>query len=324
MKELLEVKNERFEQDKVFCVSWMLSDFCNYSCSYCPSFYHSSKAKFYDIFIYYEFIDYIKTYTEKNGFNVCRLALTGGEPTAYKDLFNIIEYFSKRINNIKLELAIGTNLSPSIKYWDRYLELVSSLDASSIHASYHHEFASMQTFVDTVKHIHESKKSKILVRKVVTESNVEDSICLYDKISAINVDCFLKLDNKLHDKKEISYDMFSEEHKIILQKIINDTTKKIHTRSETGIEYINTSSQALFEKITTFKNWKCNAGYQSIYVDKNGKINRCYSDFNGTIGNILDGSYKKYLPFSKCLYDKCLCSGDIQIPKYKEIADGNE
>ena len=67
----------------LFNVSWILSRFCNYNCSYCCHYAHSSKS-IIDPEQYKKTIDEIKRQARDNGFTDFPILVQVVNPTAYK------------------------------------------------------------------------------------------------------------------------------------------------------------------------------------------------------------------------------------------------
>ena len=78
---------------KLFSVSWIIGRFCNYKCSYCWPYANTDKPDHYDLETYKNTIDEIKYQARANGFDKFHFSFSGGEPTAYKDLLQLIDHY---------------------------------------------------------------------------------------------------------------------------------------------------------------------------------------------------------------------------------------
>jgi MoaA/NifB/PqqE/SkfB family radical SAM enzyme len=113
-------------------VYWTLTDFCNFSCNYCPSFLHSGE--------YHKGVsqgfptdDQIIAFVDKlEGLAKTRrleVVLSGGEPT----LHPMLPYIVSRLRD-KCFLAITSNGSRGNDFWEKLLPI------SAVQLSIHPEF----------------------------------------------------------------------------------------------------------------------------------------------------------------------------------------
>ena len=77
-------------EDNVFSVSWILGRFCNYDCSYCWPYAKSKTVDHRPLEQYIQTMDQIKSQARANGFDRFHFSFSGGEPTAYKGLIDLI------------------------------------------------------------------------------------------------------------------------------------------------------------------------------------------------------------------------------------------
>ena len=95
-------------QDPLFSVSWILGRFCNYKCSYCWPYANSNTPDYQPLEVYKHAVDQIKLQARQNKFNKFHWSFSGGEPTAYKHLLELLGY-------CYCIFCIGSNLYDSIK-----------------------------------------------------------------------------------------------------------------------------------------------------------------------------------------------------------------
>ena len=104
----------------LFAVSWILGRFCNYKCSYCWPYANSQTPDYLDQTIYYNTVNEIERQAQLNGFNEFHWSFSGGEPTAYKGLLNLVSYVGASLHHQTLHMT--TNLSPHYRYWRKWLD----------------------------------------------------------------------------------------------------------------------------------------------------------------------------------------------------------
>ena len=91
-KNIVEFGQQTMLDNKLFSVSWILSRFCNYNCSYCWPYAHSNKADHRPLEQYKQTIDEIKRQARDNGFTDFHFSFSGGEPTAYKHFNDLVRW----------------------------------------------------------------------------------------------------------------------------------------------------------------------------------------------------------------------------------------
>jgi pyruvate-formate lyase-activating enzyme len=132
----------------LFSVSWILGRFCNYNCSYCWPYARSDKVDYQDFDIYKSTIDEIKRQAKANGFTQFHWSFSGGEPTAYKRLSDLLRHLDDGSSTSYQSVHMTTNLSPGSKWWRNWCQNTELLQRRSITASFHAEFAREQEFGD--------------------------------------------------------------------------------------------------------------------------------------------------------------------------------
>ena len=127
-------------ENNVFSVSWILGRFCNYDCSYCWPYAKSKTVDHRPLLEYIRTMDEIKSQARANGFDKFHFSFSGGEPTAYKGLRDLIKAYQEPVSNY-LSVHMTTNASPGFNWWNKWLTATEKLDRKSITASYHAEFS---------------------------------------------------------------------------------------------------------------------------------------------------------------------------------------
>ena len=86
------------ENENLFTVSWILGRFCNYDCSYCWPYAKSKTVDHRPLEQYIQTMDQIKSQARANGFDRFHFSFSGGEPTAYKGLINLIKAYKEPVS----------------------------------------------------------------------------------------------------------------------------------------------------------------------------------------------------------------------------------
>jgi organic radical activating enzyme len=112
-------------------VEWMLGNTCNYDCSFCHIDSKSGDKKYLDISTY---IETCRKIIEESGDKKVWFKITGGEPTLYPNLIELLSYIKSTGNYTYLV----TNASRTLRWWKEFKE-ASCIDfiAISVHPEQH-------------------------------------------------------------------------------------------------------------------------------------------------------------------------------------------
>lgn len=120
--------------------AWHLTNWCNYKCSYCPTlrqitndFTVDDHAKMYKSVL-------ARLNTVETPFTMC---LTGGEPTLYPHLYDVVKGLSENKNCVNAVLM--TNLSRPVSYYQQFADIGS--EKIVVMASAHPEYTKRDQFI---------------------------------------------------------------------------------------------------------------------------------------------------------------------------------
>lgn len=304
---------------KVFNVSWILGRFCNYNCSYCWPYARSDKIDHLDIETYKSGIDSIICQANNNGFENFHWSFSGGEPTAYKQLPELIVYLDYKIVSYK-SLHLTTNLSPGSKWWSYWCDNTKNFQRRSITASYHAEFAKEQEFGDKCLQLINEGIFVTVNQVMVPEKFME----LYERchrLSEKGINVTLKPQSD--PTASFIIDGYTEE---MIEMMKEGFPQKIKEENLYQISlYDNKNKEYLFDQaerfnafsFNKFKEWTCWAGYQSLII-RGDEVKRGYSCKEEKIGTLTNG-FRLFDSPKTCITETCISSADSKIPKCKLI-----
>ena len=301
----------------LFNVSWILGRFCNYSCSYCWPYARSDKIDHQDFQVYKNTIDEIKRQARANGFNQFHWSFSGGEPTAYKQLNDLVKHLDEKESTYQ-SIHMTTNLSPGSKWWNTWCANTALLQRSSITASFHDEFAKEQEFGDKCLQLQYELVHVTINQVMVPEKFYE----LYERLErfhkrGINV----TLKPQSDPTASGIVDGYTEEMIHLMQtgfpqKSQGEELYQIALYEADGTEHLFDQAERFnafdFNK---FKDWHCNAGYQSVII-RGDEVKRAYSCHDPALGSITEG-FKLFNEPKRCATPSCVSSADSKIPKAK-------
>ena len=293
----------------LFNISWILGRFCNYKCSYCWPYARSDKLDYQTLEVYKNTIDEIKRQANLNGFNQLHWSFSGGEPTAYKDLLELIKHLDETKSSYQ-SVHMTTNLSPGSKWWNSWCSNTALLQRRSITASFHAEFAREQEFGDKCLQLM-YERVHVTVNQVMMPDKFYETLERCERLRKRGINVTLKpqsndtataiVDGYTTDMIKIMQDDFEQQEGFQIR--LNDGEKDY---------YIDQAERFNALGFNKFEGWTCNAGYQSVIIRGN-EVKRAYSCKEENLGTL-----ERFTLFSgpkKCVTPICVSSADSKIPK---------
>ena len=300
----------------LFNTSWILGRFCNYNCSYCWPYARSDKLDHQDFEVYTRTVDEIKRQARTNGFTQFHWSFSGGEPTAYKRLIDLVKHMDD-ITVPYQSIHMTTNLSPGSKWWKVWCDATAAWQRRSVTASYHAEHAKEQEFGDKCLQLMYEQVHVTVNQVMVPELFYE----LYERCT------------RLH-KRGINITLKPQSDPTA-SKVVDGYTDEMINLMQTGfpqqsqgeevyqIALYDNDKEYLFDQaerfnafgFNKFQDWTCNSGYQSVII-RGTEVKRSYSCHDQPLGNILTG-FDLFSSPKKCITPSCVSSADSKIPKCK-------
>jgi organic radical activating enzyme len=307
-------KIQRFGQQSMldrplFNISWILGRFCNYKCSYCWPYARSDQPDHQTLEVYKSVIDEIKRQARINGFEEFHWSFSGGEPTAYRDLLNLIKHLDETESPYQ-SIHMTTNLSPGSKWWKHWSDVTDCLQRRSITASFHAEHAREQEFGDKCLQLM-YEQVHVTVNQVMVPSVFYETLARCERLRARGINVTLKPQS--NDTATAIVEGYTPDMLTIMQ---NDFEQQegYQIRLTDGNQnyFIDQAERFNALGFNSFTNWTCNAGYQSVII-KGTEVKRAYSCRDEPLGTI-----EKFTLFSApriCSTPRCVSSADSKIPK---------
>jgi len=302
----------------LFSVSWILGRFCNYNCSYCWPYARSDKLDYDTLEVYKRTIDEIKRQARENGFTEFHWSFSGGEPTAYKDLINLIQHLDDGPQTPYQSIHMTTNLSPGSKWWKSWCTSTEMLQRRSVTASFHDEFAKEQEFGDKCLQLM-YEQVYVTINQVMVPERFYD---LYERMErlyqrGINVTLKPQSDpTASHLVEGYTDDMIEKMQTGFPQQALGEELYQIALYDAQGTEYLFDQAERFnafgFNK---FDGWNCNSGFQSVII-RSDEVKRSYSCHDMRLGTLTNG-FQLFKSPTMCTTPSCFSSADSKIPKCK-------
>jgi organic radical activating enzyme len=300
----------------LFSVSWILGRFCNYNCSYCWPYARTDVPDYQNFDVYTRAIDSIKQQARKNGFTRFHWSFSGGEPTAYRQLLDLVKYLDDGVQTPYQSIHMTTNLSPGKKWWKTWSEHTGLLQRRSITASFHSEFARELEFGDKCLQLMSDGVFVTINQVMVPEKFAElYARCVRFRRRGINV----TLKPQSNTTATSIVDGYTDEMLELLQKGFPQTAKEeeiYQVRLSDGKQEYFLDQAERFNSFgfNQFTKWSCNSGYQSVII-KGNEVKRGYSCWDYPLGTL--DSFELFTSPQVCGTPSCVSSADSKIPKCK-------
>lgn len=293
----------------LFNISWILGRFCNYKCSYCWPYARSDQMDYQTLEVYKRTVDEIKRQARFNGFTQFHWSFSGGEPTAYKQLPDLVKHLDEQESSYQ-SIHMTTNLSPGSKWWNTWCKNTDLLQRRSITASYHAEFAKEQEFGDKCLQLM-YERVHVTVNQVMVPNKFFETLERCDRLRTRGINVTLKPQS--NDTATAIVDGYTPEMiKIMQDDFEQQEGNQIKLTDGKQDYYIDQAERFNSLGFNQFTNWTCNAGYQSVIIIGN-EVKRGYSCVDRSMGNLEKFELRFQPP--KCITNRCVSSADSKIPK---------
>lgn len=306
----------------LFSVSWILGRFCNYKCSYCWPYARSDRIDHQEHAVYINTIDEIKRQARQNDFTEFHWSFSGGEPTAYKQLLDLVRHIENDLSSPYQSIHMTTNLSPGSKWWKTWCEITAALQRRSITASYHAEFAKEQEFGDKCLQLMYENVYVTVNQVMVPEIFFE----LYERCERLHkrgINVTLKPQSDPTASRVV--DGYTDEMINLMQtgfpqQARGEDVYQIALYDENNNEYLFDQAERFNAYgFNRFEGWRCNSGYQGVIIRGN-EVKRSYSCHDQSLGTLTEG-FKLFKEPKICITPSCVSSADSKIPKIKKCTN---
>ena len=309
-------------QDKYVCITWQVSDFCNFKCSYCnPGNWAGTNKNIANFAKMKINLTKIFDYYKEQGYHAFKFYFSGGEPTVWEHLLPLIHWLNEVLD--EPHIGINTNLSRATKWWEENYHLFHD-----IVASFHIDFADQERYLNNLIFL-QDKVNYLCSRMMMQEDRFQEVIdygeMIKTKLENYNVEWVPLFDElSVHAgpweyKEQWMIDFFKENSFDTQQNLPKPSGSKWRTASKevylSGEERNMNGNRIVSERRNFFWGWSCNV-HEAIFVDSRGNIRAASCGQGPDLGNMyrdvdLQGGT------IVCNKIQCTCGTDILISKEK-------
>lgn len=315
-KKLIEI----FSPEKYLAVTWQVNNFCNFRCSYCnPGNWSGTLRNDDNLDLYISNLKIIIEKYKRAGYRQFKFFFSGGEPTAWRNFIPICEWLREELPS--LTLAVNTNLSRPLAWWQKHYHLFDD-----VVASFHVEFADKEKYkennvflCDKVNYLstkllmHEERFWEIVeygnYLKTVMPNYFIEWTPLFDEMS-INAGPW-----KYSDPKKVK---FINEHNVESRFTLSKPEPRgicvSYNRYDDLSERPTNSNEVIVDGQNFFKGWRCSVG-DAVFINPSGEVSMASCGQGDNVGHILNDISAVGPQQIICGKEHCHCGTDIIIPK---------
>jgi len=307
--------------EQYLAITWQVNNFCNFRCSYCnPGNWAGENPNNGNLDIY---INNLKAIIDKYldiGYKNFKFFFSGGEPTAWKNFIPICEFLN---DYVSCTLAVNTNLSRPLAWWEKHHHLFDD-----VVASYHVEFAKKERYEENNIFLCD-KVNYLSTKMLLHDERFWEVVEFGNHLKTVMPNYFIEW-TPLFDEMTVNAgpwkyadplkEQFVRENTIEIKQTLPKPNKRCETvsysRYDDGFVTPTNSNQVIVDGENFFSGWKCNVG-DSIFISPNGQVSLASCGQGGVVGHILEDISKVGPKQITCFKQHCHCGTDIIIPKFK-------
>jgi organic radical activating enzyme len=305
-------------------VTWQVNNFCNFRCSYCnPGNWGGSHRNDDNLDVYIKNLEIIIERYKKVGYKHYKFFFSGGEPTAWKNFIPICEWLREKLPNCTL--AVNTNLSRPLAWWEKHYHLFDD-----IVASFHVEFSDKEKYKENNIFLCD-KVNYLCTKMLMHEERFWEVVEYGEHLKTVMPNYFLEW-TPLFDEMSVNagpwqykdpekkkfIDAHNVEMNFTLPKPYKESKAVSYNKYEDNSRSPTNSNEIIVNGQNFFKGWVCNVG-DAIFINPTGDVSLASCGQGDQVGHILEDISRVGPKQIICGKEHCHCGTDIIIPKFEMI-----
>jgi organic radical activating enzyme len=311
------IKIEKADKVDYKFIEWKIHNVCNNDCSFCGLRHKDGSQRWFSLDKYKEYTDKL---VEACGDSPFWIQITGGEPTLYPELLELMQY-------MKLKgalVSLITNGSRTLRWWK---ELKEAKVLNNLFVTYHSEQTDNYRHIADVINLFHDEPLEVVCLMTHVLNSIDKVFEAQDYIKANtgsiisvkammlgNDDIYSKYSPDQLDRLKKSNWMFSDKRN---SKLLPPPSQEIHQTLKITYDNNHTISSSPQELMKQQKNrfigWDCNIGNNSMRIDHD-IIYRGVCEI-GEKRNLNDLTLGFTTDYIKCTKKDCFCGTDMIATK---------
>lgn len=310
------IKVEKAVKSDMKFIEWKIHNVCNHNCSFCGDRHKDGSQRWFSLDQYKEYTDKL---VEANKGLPFWIQLTGGEPTLYPELLELMQYMKSK----GAMISLISNGSRTLRWWK---ELKESKVLDNLFVTYHSEQTENYQHIAEVINLFQDEPIEVICLMTHVLNSIDKVFEAYDYIIE-NTGALVTIKAMM-----LNYDIYSQYSKDQLaklnksnwitgqkrsSKVLPSTQYKINHKLK--ITYNNNLTiqvdpqQLMKQQKNNFFGWDCNIGANSMRVDYD-VIYRGVCEV-GTKKSLNDPILSFTNDFITCTSKDCFCGTDMIATK---------
>lgn len=318
---MIPIKIEKAEPQNYKVIEWFIHNVCNNDCSFCSKEFKDGSQRWYSLDEYKRIVDRLVT-------AACNeplwIQITGGEPTLFPELLEVLEYIKSK----GVYISLISNGSRTLRWWE---ELRKKQVIDLLNISYHSEQTTdYQHIIEVINLFHDAPTEVIcLVTHVETSIELAFEAVQYLKE---NTGCIIIFKAIMMHHYNI-FEKYTEKQLSILNtmntvisnlrktKRSNDVPKEHQINHTLLVTYDNgtklkTDPQILLKSENNkFKGWSCDFGRKFMRIEGTKSYRGVCRVGDST--DIFSDTFGFSNDFLTCTNNQCVCSTDLISTKLR-------
>lgn len=311
------IKVERATPVQYKLIEWKIHNVCNQDCSFCGSIHKNGSVRWLDLDKYKLHVDKLAELCDGSPFWI---QLTGGEPTLYPQLLELINYIKSKSAMISM-ISNGTR---TLRWWKELLE-AGTLD--QLFLTYHPEQTSDWQHISEVTNLFHDSPTEVTILITHTIDTIDQAIISMNNFinttgAIINLRAMLIPEYDIYEKYT------AEQINIIRTSTWSQGSKRDTKRKHSSAKFnsklkvlYNTNGLAIEvdpqflikNKKNTFFGWDCFIGEDSMRIDSETVYRGVCGE--GNTRHLDDSNFTFTNSSIRCGLKECHCAADIVSTK---------
>ena len=325
MPKVIPIRVQKLIPQQYKFIEWKIHNVCNYNCSFCEPRHKDGSTKWLSLEKYKEYTDKLISITNSNS---VWFQITGGEPTLYPHLIDLLKYIKSK----GVYISLISNGSRTLRYWS---ELRQENVVDNLIITYHSEMTENYKHVTEVLNLFLDEPIDTICLITHTQFTLNKAL-IASKYIIENTGSYIT-PKAMYISDYNIYDTYSTDELEILKSTNSVKGHLFNSKRKSTIPFLNKinhmlkvtysdgSSKSIDPQIlmknqeNNYKDWSCAIGHNTMRIDSD-VIYRGVCEMGDT-QSLNDVNIRFAKDYVKCGLTWCFCNTDIIAEKIRIIED---
>lgn len=318
---MIPIRVEKSEPQEYKVIEWLIHNVCNNDCSFCGSEFKDGSQRWLSLEEYKKILDRL---VEAAGSDPLWIQITGGEPTLFPELLELLEYIKSK----NAYTSLISNGSRTLRWWE---ELKQKKVLDHLYVSYHSEQTPDYKHVTDVINLFHDEPTDVICLVTHVETSIDlafeaveyikentGSIVIFKAIMMQPYNIFEKYSPKQLATLKSVNTLVSDLRKTKKPSNVPKEHQIRHNLTVTydnGIQLKMDPQKILKARQNIYTDWLCDFGRQFMRIEGLNSY-RGVCKVSGST-NIFSDKFKFTDDFIPCTSNQCVCATDLIATKIR-------